>query len=132
MMPTLAVGPDDILYLTQLARAFQAGDAMNLAEPTDSLSEDLEEATGATSNEDHASTLEEFRAVVDDLEPDQQMQLVALLWIGRGDYSSEDWDQALEDARDAWNPRTADYLISHPLLADDIEEGLRALGYDLE
>jgi len=32
-----------------------------------------------------------------------------------------------EDAAEAWNPNTADYLISHPMLADHLATGLEML-----
>ncbi len=50
--------------------------------------------------------------------------MVALMWVGRGDYALEEWDDALSQARDSWNKRTADYLIGTPMLADYLAEGL--------
>jgi hypothetical protein len=51
------------------------------------------------------------------------------MWVGRGDFSVEEWPAALEEAADSWNEYTAEYLIAHPLLADYLEEGLAAFGY---
>ena len=76
------------------------------------------------------STLQEFRSIVDDLEPDQQQEVVALLWVGRGDFGPEEWQAALEEARDDWTPETADYLIAHPLLADYLRDGLESMAAD--
>jgi hypothetical protein len=67
---------------------------------------------------------QELEAVIADLEPDQQIELVALMWLGRGDYDIEGWEQAKKDAAAAYNARTASYLIGTPLLADYLEEGL--------
>ncbi len=55
---------------------------------------------------------------------DEQCELVALCWIGRGDYSAEEWKVALVEARRRRERSTADYLLGIPLLADYIEEGL--------
>jgi hypothetical protein len=71
----------------------------------------------------------ELKATIDDLEPDQQVSLVSLMWLGRGDYAVDEWARALADARGSWNERTADYLIGTPLLADYLREGLDQLGY---
>jgi hypothetical protein len=71
----------------------------------------------------------ELKATIEDLEPDQQISLVSLMWLGRGDYGVEEWPRALAQARAAWNERTADYLIGTPLLADYLTEGLDQLGY---
>ena len=74
----------------------------------------------------------EVCAVIDDLEPDQQITLVALMWLGRGDYSIDEWEEALAEARAAYNGRTADYLGATPLVADYLEEGLNEHGYTNE
>jgi hypothetical protein len=83
---------------------------------------------------DHADdpSYQELKNTIEDLEPDQQVQLVALMWAGRGDYDVEDWESALNDAGDRWTTRTADYLIATPLVADYLEEGLSLLGYSCE
>ncbi len=130
-MTTLAVTPDDVLRLTQLAREFHAQDAVVMPDTPGNFTDD-EWSQEALAGHESNTFLDEFRALVGDLEPDQQMEVVALLWLGRGDYTAEEWEQAVLDARDAWNPRTADYLIAHPMLADQIEEGLQLLGYELE
>lgn len=70
----------------------------------------------------------ELKATIDDLEPDQQVDLITLMWIGRGDYRAEEWHRALADARDRWSERTAEYLIETPLLSDYLSEGLDRLG----
>ncbi len=72
------------------------------------------------------ATADELRSLIDDLNEDQQIELVALAWLGRGSFSREEWDDALDEARRASNDRTADYLMGMPLLADYLEEGLAA------
>jgi hypothetical protein len=83
---------------------------------------------------DHADdlTLQEIRETINDLEPDQQMDLVALMWIGRGDFDASEWEQALEEARQMWTPHTAEYLMARPLVADYLEEGLVSQGYSCD
>lgn len=75
---------------------------------------------------DHADdpVLIEFASTVDSLEPEQQMMLVALMWVGRGDYGVDEWDEAMAEARAHWNERTAQYLIGTPQVADYLSEGL--------
>ena len=69
----------------------------------------------------------ELKTTIEDLEPDQQISLVALMWLGRGDYSVREWASALGLARDRWTEHTAEYLIGTPLLADYVTEGLDQL-----
>jgi Protein of unknown function (DUF3775) len=75
---------------------------------------------------------EELKATIDDLEPDQQVDLVSLMWLGRGDYSVDEWEKALAEAGASWNQRTAEYLIGTPLLADYLTDGLDQLGLESE
>lgn len=73
--------------------------------------------------------LAELKAAIDDLEPDQQVVLVALMWLGRGDYDIEEWEDALAEAARRWTNHTADYLIATPMLADYLSEALDQHGY---
>jgi Protein of unknown function (DUF3775) len=75
----------------------------------------------------------EIEAEIEDLEPDQQAELVALMWIGRGDMEPEEWDAAIELAVERHEGATAAYLLAHPHVADYLEEGVDRLldGTDL-
>lgn len=70
------------------------------------------------------AVFDELKSVIDDLNVDEQVQLVALTWVGRGDFSKDEWDDAVKTAREAHNDHTAAYLLGTPLLPDYLEEGL--------
>ncbi|WP_026380984.1 DUF3775 domain-containing protein [Afifella pfennigii] len=72
-------------------------------------------------------TEEELRELIDDLNVDEAADLVAIVWIGRGDYGAEDWDEARSEARSRAAGKTSAYLLGMPLLADHIEAGLDTL-----
>lgn len=74
----------------------------------------------------------EIKALISDLEPDQQQQVIALMYIGRGDFEKEEWRAAMEQANTIPVSSRADYLISKPMLADDLEEGLSIFGYSCD
>ncbi len=71
---------------------------------------------------------DELKTFVDDLDIDEQCELVALVWVGRGDYVGSEWQTALGLARQEHNNRTAEYLLGTPLLADYLSEGLAQFG----
>lgn len=75
---------------------------------------------------------EEIKTFIDGLNVDEQCELVALTWVGRGDFGAPDWPRALALARQQHTPRTAEYLLGTPLLADYLEEGLGAFGQSCE
>ena len=54
--------------------------------------------------------------------------LVALLWIGRGDFKPEEWDEARRTAMEEATTPTASYLKGSDHLADHLEAGLEAMG----
>ena len=72
----------------------------------------------------------ELRAFVDRLTEEEQADMVALMWIGRGSFEPEDFAEALATARAEASTPTADYLIGTPHLSDHLEAGLEALGVD--
>jgi hypothetical protein len=62
----------------------------------------------------------------------ERIELLALTWLGRGDYTKEEWRDALKEARRIHDEKETDYLIGTPLLSDYLEEGLSQLGYSIE
>ena len=67
---------------------------------------------------------DELKTFIDDMDVDEQCDLVALMWLGRGDFVAKDWAQALSLARQERTRRTSEYLLGTPLLADYLSEGL--------
>ena len=126
----LDLNPDTICFLIDKAHEFHAKEEVVIPEVPGSPTEDWALQVLA----DHAddATFQEFKTTVADLDRDQQAQLVALLWLGRGDYEVDEWSEAVAEAGRMWNSRTAEYLIAHPLLADYLEEGLGLLDYSCE
>lgn len=70
----------------------------------------------------------ELRAFIARLNEDEQAALVALMWIGRGTFEPEEWDEALDTARAEATTPTEDYLLGSPHLPDHLENALDALG----
>lgn len=120
-MPTLDVNPDTVRRLMELAREFHTQDWVELPDEPGSP-EDLEPRILSPYSGD--PVLGEFRSIIEDLDIDQQVQVVALMWLGRGDYDVTEWTQLLRDATREWTDYTADYLLAHPLLSDHLREGL--------
>ncbi len=123
-MPTIDL--DKVCWIILKAREFDAKTAPVEEEPgSNPLDEDMREVL-----EDYPEDVveEELKTFINDLNEDEQIQLVALAWVGRGSFSAEEWAEAVAEARRAHNDRTAEYLLGMPLLADYLEEGLAAFG----
>jgi hypothetical protein len=74
------------------------------------------------------STEEQVREFILGLNDDEHYDLVALTWIGRGDFEADDWAAARKEAREREALPTADYLLGIPNLADLLDEGLNLIG----
>lgn len=129
-MATLDVPVATVCQLIELAREFHAQGLVDIGEAPSDMEDDWpsEMLSAHAAN----TTLEAFRATLDDLGRYEQAQVVALMWLGRGDYTPEDWASLQEDAESAWTPRTADYLLAHPLLAEHLTDGLELFGYSCD
>jgi hypothetical protein len=126
----LTVSPADVVYLVGRAKEFAVKDAVTEPDPGSNPSDD-----GMTEIlEDHpsGSAEEEMARFISNLSVDEQIDLVALAWLGRDDYSAEEWDDVRQQAVEAHNNKTARYLIGMPLLAAWLEAGLTTLGYSVE
>lgn len=124
--PTLTIATDKVCHLIVKAREFDVQDVETDADSGSNATDD-----GMVSVlEDHPDdpTEAELRAFIAALDVDEKVQLVALLWLGRGDGDLSDWTDLLEQARESANDRTADYLLGQPMLGDHLEEGLSAFG----
>ena len=77
-------------------------------------------------------TEQELRDAIDGLNLDEREELLALLWLGRGDYDAQSWPEALRQARETQSSTEAEYLLGTPLLGDYLEEGVEVLGLSLE
>lgn len=124
------VNPDIVCQVIMGIREFQAKEDVVLHEAADDASADWALQVLADHGDD--LTYDETKTAIDDLEPDQQVALVALMWIGRGDFLESEWEEAFAAAEEHWNQRTAEYLLATPLADDYLEEGLALLGYSCE
>jgi hypothetical protein len=128
----LNINPETVCYIIAKAREFQVKEAVVIPEEPISSSEDWARQVLADHVDDPCA--QEVKATVDDLEPDQQAALVALMWLGRGDFLLSEWHAAMATAADSMTDITdpAAYLLSHPLVADYLLEGLLQHGSGCE
>jgi hypothetical protein len=67
---------------------------------------------------------------------DEQLDLVTLMWLGRGDGDVEEWDdlraRAVEARSEYKSARreTVQYLLGEPMLGDLLADGMDELGID--
>lgn len=126
----LAIPLEKLAYIIVKAREYDAEvppvDEESGSNPSDDADRDVLQESPEN------VTYQELADALDGLSELERIELLALTWLGRGDYSKEEWRDALREARQVHDEKETDYLIGTPLLADYIEEGLSQLGYSIE
>jgi hypothetical protein len=118
----LAIATEKVCHIIVKARAFDVkeGDA----DPDSGSNASDDGMTDVLEDKPGDATYGELVAFIRALDIDEQINLTALAWLGRGTYDLSEWQQALDTARGEHNNRTAEYLLGLPLLGDYLEEGL--------
>ncbi|WP_425256286.1 MULTISPECIES: DUF3775 domain-containing protein [Microbaculum] len=129
-MPELSISAETVCFLIVKAREFDAKDQVSEPDPGSNAADDHMISV----LEDHGDdpSVQEITQTIDALDVDEQVDLVTLAWLGRGDYTVADWAELRDEAAGAHNNRTASYLLGMPLLPDHLEEGLSMLGMSCE
>lgn len=118
-----------VCRIVDLAREFQAQEGVVIPTTSGGSEIDSDQAMQVLAAHADDLTYQQLKAEIDDLEPRQQVELVALMWLGRGDYDASEWDDVREQAKEQWSAHTAEYLLATPQVADFLEEGLSMLGF---
>jgi hypothetical protein len=137
-MPTIDEDPDPIelnisdeklAFLVLKAREFDA--EVDPVEP-DPGSDPLDDRTIEVLEDLPENSVEaELRDAIAALNEDEAIEVIALVWIGRGDFDRGDWEEAKRLAAERHRRDSTQYLMGTPTLADDLEEGADAVGHHL-
>jgi hypothetical protein len=128
--PTLTVSSESVCFIIIKAREFDAQDVVTDPDSGSNATDDNQASVLEAHSDD--LTQKELVAFINALSEEEQADLVALLWLGRGDGTLEDWDDLRDEAQRQHNNRTAAYLLGEPLLSDHLEEGLSQFGLTCE
>ena len=132
-LPALAISPEKVCFVIIKAREFAVKDVVTEPDTGSNPSDDKMIAV----LEDHGDdpVVQELTSFISDLSEDEQIDLVALAWLGRDDNTIVDWTALREEAARAHSTRTthtATYLLGTPLLSDYLEEALSLFGQSCE
>mgnify|MGYP005837138293 FL=1 len=121
--PELGISTETVCWVIARARAFDAKEA------GDGDADPDEDDPEAHLLEEEGDTIaEELRDAISEMNEDEQAALIALAWIGRGEFDVSEWDEAVRTAKERNLRNAEDYLVGMPLLGDYLEEGLSAFG----
>ena len=122
----LGINPDKVCHIIAKARAFDVKEEMSDPDSGSNATDDG--MIDVLEDDPEDATYQELVEFIRALDEEEQVNLVALAWVGRGTYDIKEWREALQEARNQHNKRTAAYLTQLPLLGDYLEEGLAGFG----
>ena len=129
-LPDLSISDQKLCFIIAKARQFDVKDVVTDPDDSSNPSDDANLAV----LEDHKDdpVVQELVAVINSMTVDEQVDLVALTWLGRGDGEIGDFGDLRAEAARAHNRRTAAYLLGIPLLGDYLDEAISQFGISCE
>ena len=127
---TLEISSEKVCYIIAKARQFEAKDVV--ADPDSGSNPTDDGVISVLEDQPDDPVYDELMAFIAGLDEDEQIDLIALTWLGRGDASVEEWDDLRSEAARVRNERTAIYLLGLPLLPEHLQEGLSQFGRSCE
>lgn len=125
-MPDLAISPEKVGFLIAKAREFDVKEAST--DPDSGSNGADDNMVDVLTDNGNDPVVEEITGFINALTEDEQVDLVALMRLGRGDGGIDEWKDLRREAAEGRNGRTASYLLGEPLLSDFLAEGLDQFG----
>jgi hypothetical protein len=125
-MPELTVSAEKIGFLIEKMREFDVKEGVS--DPDSGSNGADDNMIDVLEDDGDDPVLGEITGFINAMTDDEQIDLVALMRLGRGDGSIDEWDDLRREAAEGHNKRTASYLLGEPLVSDYLAEGLDAFG----
>jgi uncharacterized protein DUF3775 len=125
-MAELSIDPDYLRHLIVKVWSFMAKEDTDFPDDGSNPIDD-EMPPGALQEEEGDLSREEVIEEIQGLTPRQRAELVALMWLGRGDAEPEEWDDLVARAIERREVPTENYLLDHPQLAEHWLDGMERL-----
>lgn len=126
--PQLTLKPEEAYFILLKAREFD--EQVDRSDSDPDAGEDVDDGGAEVAADDE--TLEELTGALRALNDDARLDLIALIWIGRGDFSFAEWKDAREAAADIGRGRFPRYIAGIPLVSDYLDDSLSQLGWSYE
>ena len=125
-MPELAISIDKVRFLIEKTREFDVKEANSDPDSGTNASDDNMVDVLEDNGDD--PVVREITGFINAMSEDEQIDLLALMRLGRGDGGIEDWDDLRREAADGYGTQTASTLLGEPMVSDYLAEGLDAFG----
>jgi hypothetical protein len=128
MMPELAISAEKVGFLIEKTREFDVKEGVT--DPDSGSNGADDNMIDVLEDDGGDPVVGEITGFINAMTEDEKIDLVALMRLGRGDGTIEEWDDLRREAAEAGDRQTARYLLGEPLISDYLAEGLDAFGLD--
>jgi len=126
-MAALSLDPDYLRMLVLKVRAFMGKEDTEVPDDGSNPTDD-EMPSSAFQEEGDDLSREEVMEEIRGLDPRQQAELVALMWLGRDEGAPEEFGDLVRQAAARREVPTENYLLDHPHVAEHWLAGMERLG----
>ena len=127
-MPELTVAAEAVAFLIEKTREFDVKEGATDPDSGSNATDD--NMIDVLGDNDHDPVAQEITSFVNSLSEDEQVDLIALMRLGRGDADIKEWNRLRRETSDTRELSTARVLLGEPLVSDYLAEGLSAFGID--
>jgi hypothetical protein len=127
-MPELAISVEKVGFLIEKTREFDVKEGVT--DPDSGSNGADDNMIDVLEDDGSDPVVREITGFINAMTEDEQIDLVALMRLGRGDGGIEEWDELRREAADEYDGRVASYLLGEPLISDYLAEGLDTFGLD--
>ena len=126
-MPELAISAEKVRFLIEKTREFDVKEGNSDPDSGSNAADDKMIDVLEDNGDD--PVVREITGFINAMTEDEQVDLVALMRLGRGDGTIEEWNELRREAVEGRDGRAARYLLGEPMLGDFLAEGLDQFGF---
>ncbi|XIA66446.1 DUF3775 domain-containing protein [Bradyrhizobium sp. TZ2] len=125
-MPELTISPEKVGFLIEKARQFDVKESTSDPDSGSNAADD--DMIDVLQDNGRDPVVGEITGFINALSEDERIDLVALMRLGRGDASINEWEDLRTQAAGQRDRDTAHYLLGEPMLGDLLAQGLDEFG----
>ena len=125
-MPELAISAEKVGFLIEKTREYDVKEGAS--EPDSGSNGADDNMIDVLDDNGDDPVAREIAGFINAITEDEQVDLVALMRLGRGDGTIEEWSELRREAVDDAGRRTTSTLLGEPLVSDYLAEGLAEFG----
>src|SRR4030081_84603 len=125
-MPQLAISAEKVGFLIEKTREFDVKEGVS--DPDSGSNGADDNMIDVLEDDGGDPVVRQITGFINAMTEDEQFDLVALMRLGRGDGTIEEWDDLRRGAPGGNDENPPSYLLGEPLISDYLAEGLDAFG----